>query len=45
MHADKILVLDDGAVVGYGQHDSLLLDCPVYREIYETQFGGGEGNG
>nr|MBQ8890198.1 ABC transporter ATP-binding protein [Clostridia bacterium] len=45
MHADKILVLDDGAVVGYGQHDSLLLDCPVYREIYETQFGGGDGNG
>lgn len=45
MHADKILVLDDGAVVGYGQHSSLLLDCPVYREIYETQFGGGDGNG
>ncbi len=39
MHADKIVVLDDGVAVGYGQHDELLGTCEVYREIYESQFG------
>ncbi len=38
MHADKILVLDDGALVGVGPHSELLKSCPVYREIYESQF-------
>lgn len=38
MHADKILVLDDGNVVGMGTHQELLEGCPVYREIYESQF-------
>lgn len=38
MHADKILVLDDGALVGAGPHSELLKSCPVYREIYESQF-------
>lgn len=37
-HADHILVLDDGAAAGYGTHASLLQSCPVYREIYESQF-------
>ena len=37
-HADQILVLDDGMLVGKGTHESLLTDCPVYREIYESQF-------
>ncbi len=41
-HADKIVVLDDGAVVGIGKHDELLDSCSVYREIYESQFKGGE---
>ena len=41
-HADKIVVLDDGAVVGIGKHDALLESCPVYREIYDSQFKGGE---
>ena len=41
-HADKIVVLDDGAVVGVGKHDELLENCHVYREIYESQFKGGE---
>ena len=42
-HADLILVLDDGSVVGMGTHSQLLEDCPVYREIYESQFKrGGE---
>lgn len=39
MHADKIIVLDDGRVVGVGKHDELLESCDVYREIYESQFG------
>ena len=38
MHADKIVVLDDGEAVGVGRHEELLSDCPLYREIYETQF-------
>lgn len=41
-HADKIVVLDDGEVVGIGKHDDLLDNCSVYREIYESQFKGGE---
>ena len=39
MHADKIIVLDDGYTVGMGTHDELITSCPIYREIYETQFG------
>lgn len=38
IHADKILVLDDGALVGIGDHESLLDSCEVYREIHESQF-------
>ena len=38
LHADKILVLDDGKVVGAGTSEELLQSCEVYREIYETQF-------
>ena len=42
-HADLILVLDDGVVVGQGTHDELMQSCSVYREIYESQFQqGGE---
>ncbi len=37
-HADQILVLDDGALAGIGTHDQLLKECPVYREIYDSQF-------
>ena len=36
--ADQILVLDDGKAVGLGTHDELLRTCPVYREIYDSQF-------
>ena len=43
MHADLIIVLDDGAPVGIGKHEELLESCEIYREIYETQFStGGE---
>lgn len=41
-HADKIVVLDGGEAVGVGTHDTLLQDCEVYREIYESQFKGGD---
>ena len=37
-YADRIMVLDDGRMVGYGTHDDLLKDCPVYQEIYYSQF-------
>ncbi|MBR1816527.1 MAG: ABC transporter ATP-binding protein [Lachnospiraceae bacterium] len=37
MYADKIVVLDDGKVVGLGTHDELLSSCEVYKEIYYSQ--------
>ena len=37
-YADEILVLDDGQLVGKGTHDALLESCPVYQEIYYSQF-------
>lgn len=37
--ADRILVLDDGKIVDIGSHDELLARCPVYQEIYESQYG------
>ena len=38
LHADRILVLDDGEIAGMGTHEQLLKDCPVYQEIYDSQF-------
>ena len=38
LHADRILVLDDGKLVGSGKHEELLSSCEVYREIYFSQF-------
>lgn len=38
MHADTIIVLDDGNVEGMGKHEELLKSCEVYREIYYSQF-------
>lgn len=38
MHADKIIVLDDGQMVGYGIHQELLKQCEVYQEICYSQF-------
>ena len=40
MHADRILVLEDGKMLGYGSHEQLLENCSVYREIFELQMGG-----
>ena len=41
-HADQIIVLDDGHMAGLGRHAELLDSCPVYREIYESQFKKGD---
>lgn len=40
MHADHILVLDEGRVLAAGRHEELLATCPTYREISESQMGG-----
>ncbi len=39
--ADKIIVLEDGGMIGYGTHKELMESCEVYREISESQMGGG----
>ena len=39
MHADHILVLEDGEMIGYGRHKDLLVGCQVYREISQSQTG------
>ncbi len=38
LHADQIVVLDDGRIAGLGRHEELLKTCEVYREIYSAQF-------
>ena len=38
LHADKIIVLEDGEVAGIGTHKELLEQCGVYQEIYYSQF-------
>ena len=42
MRADQIVVLDEGAVVGVGDHETLMRDCPAYREIALSQLGAEE---
>ncbi len=39
MQSDLILVLDDGAVIGQGTHEELMVNCETYREIYKSQMG------
>jgi ATP-binding cassette subfamily B multidrug efflux pump len=39
LHADQIIVLDNGRIVGKGRHDELLADCRVYQEIAASQLG------
>jgi ATP-binding cassette, subfamily B, multidrug efflux pump len=39
--ADQILVLEDGEIIGRGTHDELLVSCPTYAEIVESQIGQG----
>lgn len=43
LHADTIIVLDDGDVAGMGTHEELLKGCEVYQEIYYSQFERKEG--
>ena len=38
MHASKIVVLEDGEMIGMGKHDELLTNCQLYKEIHESQF-------
>jgi ATP-binding cassette subfamily B protein len=40
--ADQVVVIDDGAVVGTGTHESLLVDCPIYAEFADSQSVGAE---
>ena len=39
LDADRILVVDDGRIIGQGTHKELLNTCPLYREIAEIQLG------
>ncbi|MBQ8685820.1 MAG: ABC transporter ATP-binding protein [Clostridia bacterium] len=45
MHADKIIVLDDGKAVGIGTHEELMRSCEVYKEIYFSQYESGKKGG
>lgn len=40
MNSDIIIVLDDGMIIGMGKHDELIENCPVYKEISDSQIGG-----
>ena len=42
MHADKIIVLSHGEIVGLGSHEELLKKCDVYKEIAHSQLSGEE---
>ena len=44
-YADKIVVLDEGTVAGVGTHDELMETNQIYKEIYDSQQEGGDGNG
>ena len=39
MHADHILVLEDGDMIGYGTHEELMESCEIYQEISRSQTG------
>ena len=37
-HADRIIVLDGGSIVGFDTHDNLMKSCPIYKDIYDSQL-------
>ena len=41
LRADKIIVLDKGRITAEGTHDELMVTSAIYREIYDSQLGGG----
>ena len=41
LHADKIIVVDEGQIVAQGTHNELMQSSPVYQEIYASQLGDG----
>ena len=43
-NADRIIVMEDGKVDGFGTHEELLANNEIYREVYESQTGGGSGD-
>lgn len=45
MNLDHIMVLDEGRIIGYGTHEELMGNCPMYIDIYRTQMGEYEGGG
>ena len=45
LHADQIVVLDDGKIAAVGKHEELLKNCSVYQEIYYSQFKKEDGKG
>ena len=45
MRADRVLCLENGSVRGFGTHRELLENCAAYREIYDSQIGGGKNDG
>lgn len=45
MHADQIVILEDGKVHAIGNHETLLASDPIYQEIYYSQQKGGKNNG
>ena len=40
--ADRIIVMEEGRVDGFGTHEELLANNAIYREVYESQTGGGD---
>ena len=44
MHADHILVLEEGKILGSGRHEDLMQSCELYQSIYQSQMGGGINN-
>ena len=41
MDADRLIIMDEGRLAGFGTHEQLLADNEIYRDIYETQTNGG----